>query len=196
MTFLTETELRNLGFQSLGKNVLISDRASLYGTDSMSIGNDCRIDDFACLSGQILMKNNVHIANSTTVIAGTSLILFDDFSGLSSGCRVYSQTDDYSGSSLTNPTVPKSFRNVFSADVKFGRHVIIGTNSVILPGVEIGDGAAVAAMSLVNKNLDSWGIYAGIPVRKIKERKRDLLELETSYLNSIGAPTFIQKGHA
>ena len=32
-------------------------------------------------------------------------------------------------------------------------------------------------MSLVNKSLDEWGVYAGIPVKKIKERRRGLLNL-------------------
>lgn len=51
-----------------------------------------------------------------------------------------------------------------------GRDVWIGSRSTIMTGVEIGDGAIVAAGSIVTKNLEPFGIYAGIPAKKIKER--------------------------
>lgn len=44
--FLTEKEIKILNFKSIGKNVLISDKASIYGAENMSIGNNVRIDDF------------------------------------------------------------------------------------------------------------------------------------------------------
>ena len=34
------------------------------------------------------------------------------------------------------------------------------------------------SMSLINRSTEPWGVYAGIPARRLKERKRDLLELE------------------
>lgn len=54
---------------------------------------------------------------------------------------------------MTNPMVPVEFTNVTHADVNIGRHVIIGSGSVVLPGVTIGEGAAVGALSLVKKGL-------------------------------------------
>ena len=106
-----------------------------------------------------------------------------DFSGLSQGVRIYSGTDDYSGQALTNPTVPHQYLNVHIAPVRLGRHVIIGSGSVILPGVTIGEGSAVGALSLVTKSLDDWGIYSGVPVKRLKSRSRKLLELENDLLN-------------
>lgn len=52
-----------------------------------------------------------------------------------------------------------------------------GYNSVIFPNVTVGEGSVVGAMSLVKKTLPAWGIYTGIPVKQIKERKRNLLNL-------------------
>ena len=46
MSFLTQTQLHNLGFKSLGQNVLISDKASIYSPELISIGSHVRIDDF------------------------------------------------------------------------------------------------------------------------------------------------------
>ena len=50
-----------------------------------------------------------------------------------------------------------------------------------MPGVVIGEGSAIGALSLVNKEIEPWGIYAGIPVRKINDRKQNLLKLEAEY---------------
>jgi len=51
---------------------------------------------------------------------------------------------------------------------------------VIFPGVKILEGSVVGAMSLINKSLGPWGIYAGIPVKFINQRSRELLK----FLNS------------
>jgi galactoside O-acetyltransferase len=53
---------------------------------------------------------------------------------------------------------------------------------VILPGVTLEDGVAIGALSLVTKNCEAFSVYAGNPVRRIKDRKRDLLELERRFL--------------
>jgi galactoside O-acetyltransferase len=101
-----------------------------------------------------------------------------DFSGLSQGARIYSCSDDYSGNSLTNPTVPGEYLNLKIAPVIIGRHVIIGSGSVVLPGCSIQEGSSVGALSLVTKSLESWGVYLGIPAKRIKSRSKKLLERE------------------
>ena len=88
------------------------------------------------------------------------------FSGLSQSVRIYSSSDDYSGKSLTNPTVPKKYLNVKIKPVVIGRHVVIGSGSVVLPGANIGNGSSVGALSLVTKSLEEWGIYLGTPAKK------------------------------
>ena len=62
------------------------------------------------------------------------------------------------------------------------RHVIVGSGSILLPGVEIGEGTAIGASSVVMKSLDPWGIYVGNPVRRVKARAQTLLELEKKLL--------------
>ena len=91
---------------------------------------------------------------------------------------MFSASDDYSGAYMTNPTVPENFTNVTAAVVIFEKHSIVGANSVILPGVEIGVGAAVGALSLVNKDVPEFTIYAGVPAKQIGTRERRLLALE------------------
>ena len=56
---------------------------------------------------------------------------------------MYSQRDAYTGETMTNPTVPTQFKNERRARVVLGRHSIVGANSVVFPGVEMGEGTAV-----------------------------------------------------
>ncbi|MCZ7570408.1 MAG: acyltransferase [Ardenticatenaceae bacterium] len=54
--------------------------------------------------------------------------------------------------------------------VDIGKNVSIGANVTILPGVVIGDGATVSAMSLVNKDVPPGAFVGGIPIRRLDER--------------------------
>ena len=53
--------------------------------------------------------------------------------------------------------------------IKIGNDVWIGTNCIILKGVTIGDGAVVAAGSLVNKDVPAKALVGGAPAKIIKE---------------------------
>lgn len=182
-SFYSEEELKNIGFASVGKNVLISRYARFYNESQMIIGDNVRIDDFCVLSGKIEFGNHVHIAVYSAIFGKNTGVILGDFSGVSSRCAIYAESDDYSGEFLTNPTVDKNYLGLITGKVEIGRHVVLGSGTVVLPGVVIGEGAAVGSMSLVNKSLDSWGIYAGIPCKFRKERSKRLLELEKMILD-------------
>ena len=51
--------------------------------------------------------------------------------------------------------------------VQIGKRVMIGANCIVLPGVKIGDGASVSAMSLVNRDIPVGQKWGGIPIRRI-----------------------------
>ncbi|MCC2970839.1 DapH/DapD/GlmU-related protein [Massilia sp. IC2-476] len=184
MAFLTTEQLAAMGFKHLGKNVKISDKAVIYNPDRVELGDHARIDDFCVVSGKVTIGRNVHIAVFCNVAGGSEGISFEDFSGLAYGCHVFSQSDDYTGATLTNPTVPAEYKKERKAAVRIGRHCIIGTNSLIFPGVHLAEGCSVGAMAMVTKSTEPWGVYSGIPAKRIKERKRDLLALEQAYLAS------------
>lgn len=151
----------------------------------ISIGDNSRIDDFCAISGEIIIGSNVHITVHCSITASLSPILIGDFVGIAAGSHVFSSMDDFSGKTLTNPTIPMKYKEIKHGTVKIGKHSIIGASSVIFPSVEIGEGCAIGAMTLVNKNTDPWGVYVGIPARRIKNRSKELVELEKKYLNEI-----------
>jgi galactoside O-acetyltransferase len=189
MAFLSRAALRRAGFAAIGEDVLVSERASIHGAARIALGSHVRIDDFCVLSAGtdgIRIGDRVHIACHCTLI-GRARIELDDFSGLSARVAVYSSSDDYSGAGLTNPTVPLAYRRVTDAPVRIGRHVIVGAGAVILPGVTIGEGAAVGALALVRSPLEPFAIYSGVPARRVGERSRALLELESALAAEVTA---------
>ncbi|QXI39796.1 acyltransferase [Pseudomonas xantholysinigenes] len=186
MAFLTQSQLQAMGFKHLGVDVKISDKASIYNCDLIEIGDYSRIDDFCVVSGRVTIGRNVHIAVFNNVAGGELGVTMEDFSGLAYGCHVFSQSDDYTGKSMTNPTVPAQFKSETKAPVVIGRHVIVGTSSIVMPGVTLAEGCSVGAMSWITKSTEPWGVYFGIPAKRIKNRSKKLLELEAEYLAGAG----------
>jgi len=87
-SFLSREELMEIGFKSIGENVLLSSKASIYGPENIEIGNNVRIDDFCILSGKIKLGSYIHIAAYSALFGGEESITMEDFTGLSS---VYTQ---------------------------------------------------------------------------------------------------------
>ena len=61
-----------------------------------------------------------------------------------------------------------------SFKVIIGNRAWVGPNVTILPKVKIGEGAVIAAGSVVTKNVEPFTIVAGLPAKKIGDRNRDL----------------------
>jgi galactoside O-acetyltransferase/dTDP-4-amino-4,6-dideoxygalactose transaminase len=183
--FLDENEVKSIGFKSIGSNVKISSYSRFYNPSKISIGNNSRIDDYCVISDNVVIGNNVHITVNCSIAAPIATVTIADFVGIAAGSRIFSSSDDYSGLSLTNATIPKKFTNVKHAEVIISKHVIIGAGSTVFPGVEIMEGCAIGAMSLVNKSTEPWGVYVGIPAKKLKARSKNLMKLEDLYLNEI-----------
>jgi len=186
MAYYTQKELKNLGFKHIGKNVKISNKASIYNCEQLEIGDNSRIDDFCVVSGKIKIGRNVHIAPFCLVAGGEKGITFEDFSGLAYQVQVFTQSDDYSGRTLTNPTIPDEYKKEMKREVIIGKHSIVGAGSIIMPGTILAEGTSVGALSLVRKKTEEWSVYLGNPAKKIMNRKKDLLELEKKYLENEG----------
>jgi len=181
--YYSEADLATEGFRSLGRNVRIARNCNIVGVSNISIGDNVRIDPYCSLiaaeEGSISLGSFIHIG-SYCFLSGSDGIEMGDFSGLSQGVRIYTRSDDYSGEWLTNPTVPAKYTGAVRGRVVLERHVIVGSSTVILPGVTVGEGTSVGALSLVSKDLEGWGMYFGVPVKRLKGRSRRILELEAA----------------
>jgi galactoside O-acetyltransferase len=184
-SFYSDSELADLGLSDYGQNVKISRNSRFYNPENISIGDNVRIDDFALLSGDIKLGSYIHIA-AYCGLWGESGIEMGDFSGLSSRVSIYSSSEDYSGGSLTNPTIPDEYRpGRISKNVILEKHTLVGANTVILPGSHIQAGGAIGAQSLLRgETVPSWELHAGNPIEKISNRNKTAIKkLEREFMD-------------
>ena len=175
--YYSSIELEKIGFKSIGHDVLISKKTSIYMPEKITIANYVRIDDFSLLIGNIDVESYVHIGAYCGLHAsGKGRIIFKKYSGISSNVNVYASSDSFDGEYMTGRHgILDSCTNVLYGEVVFGEYSQCGTGCTILQNAKLGEGTAIYAMSLVNEELLPWSIYAGIPCKKVKERRKDLL---------------------
>ena len=176
--FLPDDELAALGLGSVGEDVCISRHAVLLLPEHIRLGSHVRIDAFCLLVGNpegITVGDHVHLSAYTCILGGRATVI-GDFCTISARCTIFTSGDDFSGASLTNPTVPDELRRTTDAPVHIHAHSAIGAGSVVLPGVSIGPSAAVGALTLVKEDVPELTIVAGTPMRRIGPRLRDHLQ--------------------
>lgn len=183
--FYTQSELQKIGFKSLGQNVLISDKCSIYSPQNIEIGDNVRIDDFCIISPSTSLKigNYVHIGCYASII-GAGEVVIEDYCGISGRVSIYSSNDDYTGLYMTNPMVPKEYTKVTHAPVIIKKHSIIGAGSVILPNTIVNEGVSVGSLSLLNGEYEEFSVYTGVPAKKIRNRQKRFLKYEQLIRNN------------
>lgn len=183
--FLSEEKLHEFGFKSIGENVLISDKASIYSPEKIKIGDNVRIDDFVIISPStsLTIGNYVHIACYSSLI-GKGEMIIEDFVGISGRVSIYSSSDDYTGMSMTNPMVSNEYKKVTNGKVHIKKHSIIGANCIILPNVTIETGCSIYAQTLVNDNCEEYSVYFGNPMIKKGKRLKKFLEYEKKFIRN------------
>jgi galactoside O-acetyltransferase len=169
-----------LGLKQVGSDVTIWPLAKIVSPEVISIGNSVIIDDFVFIVGgrKTEIGNFVHIASFTSITGG-GVFKLEDFSGCASGCRFSTGTEDFLGGSMTGAAVPYPYRVAKRSFIHIKKYVEIGMNTVVLPGVTIGEGVAIGANSLILKDCEPWTVYVGSPARPLKARPSEkILELE------------------
>jgi len=175
-------ELEAMGITIYGKNIKITKFVNIYNGKNLILHNNIRIDDFTIISckGTIEIFNNVHISAQCFISSATKIII-GNYNSISVGCKLFGASDDFSGEYLANPTIPEKYLNVFKADIIFKDHVLIGSNSVVLPNVILEEGTAIGCCSVVKNNTQPWKIYGGVPIKILKDRSKKCLELQIDF---------------
>jgi galactoside O-acetyltransferase len=174
----TEKELSDMGIR-FGDNVQIH-RTVLFFGKNVQIGSNVRIDCYSLITSDkpVILGDHIHIGAGGHIF-GAKGVTIHDYSNISSRCSIFTASDDYTQGYMTNPTVPEEFKRTTSAPVVLEKHVIVGCGSIIMPGVTLGMGAAVGALSFVNKNVPEFHIVGGTPIRTLGIRNKDrLMEME------------------
>lgn len=159
--------------RACGRDVKVYRGCRIVPPERVSIGDRSQVDEFVRIyAGEgVEIGRHVHFAFLSSVSGGGTCVV-GDFAGIGAGVRILTGSEEIEGG-LTNPTVPMELRKVRRARTVIGAHALVFTNSVVLPGVTIGEGAIVAAGSLVHRDLAPWGIYAGTPLVQVGVRDRE-----------------------
>jgi galactoside O-acetyltransferase len=115
-----------------------------------------------------------HIGANAVLIGGDGHIHIGDFVNIAPGCRLISASNDFSADGLVGPTIPPEFVSPsVVADIHIGNHVLLGTNTVVLPGTKIPEGVSTGALTLLSSKmqLEPWTLYAGVPAKPVRKRE-------------------------
>ena len=179
-----EDELRSL-LGHVGQNVQIHRSVAFFNAKQLFIGSHVRIDCFCLLSAGvegIYLQDYIHIAAGTQLFGGGGKIIIESFANLSSRVSLFTSNDDYKEGYLTNPMIPLQYKKVFNGSITLRKHAIVGCGSVLLPGVEVGLGGSVGALSLVKQSVPSFAIVGGTPAKQIGKRHQRLIDIEKEFL--------------
>lgn len=139
--------LKHIFSMNIGKNVTIYSDFEIRAPWNISIGEGTIIGNECKLDG----RNSIEIGKNVN---------------LSTGVWIWTQQHDYNAED-------------FGLDTKEGKVVVgdyawLSGRTILLPGVKIGEGAVVATGGVVTKDIDSYGLYGGVPVKCIGKRNENL----------------------
>lgn len=162
----------------MSREPIISPNIRLRCPEAFEVGEGSIVDDFCYISARVRIGRYSHVASGCSIAGGKArLFTLGDYCSLSAGVRIWCGSDDFTRDIVT--IIPEEFppikENFFSGDVTFENLTAAGSNSVIMPGVLVREGAVIGAMSFVASHfeLEPWMVYAGVPARPIKARDRD-----------------------
>lgn len=135
------------------------------------IGEGTRIDSFCKLEAGLglIIGARVHIASFCHIGLGGGLTIIGDEVGISSHVVIASGSNELSG---------ESWSAVAGCDIKrdvtrIEKHAALMAGCIILPGVTVGEGAAVAAGAVVTRDIPPYELWAGVPAKFVRKISHD-----------------------
>lgn len=122
-------------------------------------------DSFPCRRVEVLLPMGLKLGDGVSVgwfaeLDARGGIEIQDNTNISSHVKLITGSHDIDDPEFTADFLP----------IHIGHHCWIGTGAIVLQGVKIGDGAVVAAGSVVTKDVAPWTVVGGIPAKKIRDR--------------------------
>jgi acetyltransferase-like isoleucine patch superfamily enzyme len=155
-----------------GEGVRLYPLCKMIHCQNAELDNYCQIMDYAFIdAGKSLQIGKYSTITWHCLLEGGANIKIGDRVFIGPGTKILSSTYELDGFYAIEH-IPIQCRQTRFGDITINDDAYIGANSVVLPGVTIGEGAVVGACSLVNRNLKPWGVYFGNPVKLVGERER------------------------
>lgn len=167
-----------------GVNVIIGKTVRIRKPHLVSIGDNCIIDDFTYIPCGITMGAYSHIGANCSFIGGQGFVTVGSFVNIAPGCQIVTGSNDYYGGGLVGPGIPVEYAGESVIEpVTIADHCLLACQTVVLPGVEMPEGMATGAMTLVKKaQYKAWTLYAGIPAKPIGSRDGSQILIRASEL--------------
>lgn len=161
---------------ALGPQAIIGRTVRIRKPGRCRIGDHSIIDDFSYISCGITVGRFTHIGAQAVLIGGDAHITIGDFVNIAPGCRLVASSHDFSAGGLCGPAIPPEFAApAVTADIHVDDHVLLGTGTVVLPGVHLPEGVATGALTLITPatRLEPWTLFVGSPARPLRSRKAE-----------------------
>ena len=166
--------LARLTMRHIGRCSFIEFGALIQGAENIHLSDFVLIDRFVDLDargGEIFVGKRVHIGPGAE-IAGLGGVFIGDYAAVGSNAQVLSHSEAIDGGKrMSGPMIPEEIKGMKTAEVRLEKDSFVGAGSVILPGVTLGEGAVVAANSLVTGDVKPWQVVMGVPARVVGVRE-------------------------
>ncbi len=156
--YYSDKELRDIGFEHVGKNNKISKLSKFYSIEGSKLGDNNRIDDFSLLKGKVIIENYVHIAAFCLFSGVGGKIEINSYCGFSSHCSVWTASEDFINPTLTSPSINKHYSKFKTGNIYFDESVKVGNSCCFLPGIKIGFGVSISANTMINNSVKDGAV--------------------------------------
>lgn len=166
-------------FMFIGRDVYIAQSVIWKRPNLASVGSHIAIDDYTVITTAVELGSYIHIHCLVSIIGGEDATLWmGNFTTIAAGCRIICKGDAHLGAGLVSPVIPKKYRDdIIGKQIVMEDYSSLGSNVVIMPNVEIAEGVVIGANSLVTRSITKpWSIWAGSPVRYIKDRPSEKMK--------------------
>jgi acetyltransferase-like isoleucine patch superfamily enzyme len=153
-----------------GAKVFIADSAKLFTSradQEIRIGQETYIAARSRIYNQVIIGAHCSINTGCMIDGSDSGIIIGDHTRIAADCSMFAFNHHYKSTDR-----PIHQQGIQSAGIRIGEDCGIGSRSIILDGVTIGDHAFIAAGSVVTKDVDPYVIVAGNPARPIGKREQ------------------------
>lgn len=151
------------------RSIHVWNGGGIYIGDNVHIFNNCQLathpnSNFE--NPQIIIGHGCTLGEQTHITCANKITIGDN---LLTGRRCTITDNSHGSSTLDDLLINPHARSILSkGDVYIGKNVWLGDNVVVLPGVNIGDGVIVGANAVVTKDIPSYSVAVGNPIKIVK----------------------------
>lgn len=174
LEFMGNNIRKNLKF--CGEGVRLYPLCKMIRAENAELDNNCQIFDNVFIdAGKSLKIGKYSTVTWQVIIEGGAKTKIGDRVFVGPGTKLLTSTFKLNGFYAVEH-LPEGCQETEYGDIILEDDAYIGAACTIMPGITIGEEAVVGTNSLVNKDLEPWGIYVGTPCKKIGVREKPTSE--------------------